>query len=57
MSDTDTAPRVRAERLAELSDAARRLGRKEQADRFLLAAWLAYDEDDAFEAESFKSAA
>jgi hypothetical protein len=32
-----------AERLAELSDWARRLNRPEQADRFLLLAWLALD--------------
>ena len=47
MSNPASASHVRAERLADLSDAARSAGRKEQADRFLLLAWLAYDEDDA----------
>jgi hypothetical protein len=32
-----------AERLADLSDRARRLNRPQQADRFLLLAWLAFD--------------
>ena len=32
-----------AERLADLSDCARRLNRPQQADRFLLLAWLAFD--------------
>jgi hypothetical protein len=32
-----------AERLADLSDCARRLKRPRQADRFLLLAWLAFD--------------
>ena len=32
-----------AERLAALSDCARRLNRPQQADRFLLLAWLAFD--------------
>ena len=31
------------ERLADLSDSARRLNRPQQADRFLLLAWLAFD--------------
>ena len=31
------------ERLADLSDSARRLNRTQQADRFLLLAWLAFD--------------
>jgi hypothetical protein len=39
---------VQAERLADLSDWARRLSRPQQADRFLLHAWLAFDSDASF---------
>jgi hypothetical protein len=46
ITDLKSSPRVRAEQLAELSCCATRLGRKEQADRFLLMAWLAYDEEE-----------
>jgi hypothetical protein len=47
-SASGTAPSIahakeQAERLAELSDSARRLNRPQQADRFLLLAWLAFD--------------
>ena len=38
--------RDKAVRLADLADRARALGRIEQADRFLLLAWAAYDEGD-----------
>ncbi len=38
--------RDKAVRLADLADRARALGRIEQADRFLLLAWAAYDEVD-----------
>lgn len=34
-----------AERLADLSDCARRLNRPHQADRFLLLAWLAFESE------------
>ena len=43
---------VKAMRLADLADAARRLGRAEQADRFLLLAWAAYDELDPVDHQS-----
>ena len=41
-----TSSKDRAVRLAELADRARALGRIEQADRFLLLAWAAYDDID-----------
>lgn len=50
MDDLDPASHTRAAVLAELSDQARRCGRKEQAERFLLLAWLAYDEHEPDEA-------
>ena len=46
MSNPESSSRLMAERLAELADWASRLGRKEQADRFLIMAWLAYDAED-----------
>jgi hypothetical protein len=55
-SDLHPPPRVRAERLAHLSDCASRLGRKKVAERFLLLAWQAYDEEDTLE-EGLSSAA
>ena len=46
MDISEPPSHVKAMRLADLADAARRLGRTEQADRFLLLAWAAYDELD-----------
>ena len=46
MNISEPLSHVKAMRLADLADAARRLGRTEQADRFLLLAWAAYDELD-----------
>ena len=46
MTFSEPASHVKAMHLADLADAARRLGRTEQADRFLLLAWAAYDEPD-----------
>ena len=46
MTLSEPASHVKAMHLADLADAARRLGRTEQADRFLLLAWAAYDEPD-----------
>ena len=46
MDISESLSHVKAMRLADLADAARRLGRTEQADRFLLLAWAAYDELD-----------
>ena len=46
MTLSEPASHVRAMHLADLADAARRLGRTEQADRFVMLAWAAYDEPD-----------
>ena len=46
MTLSEPVSHVKAMHLADLADAARRLGRTEQADRFLLLAWAAYDEPD-----------